>query len=102
MDMKACERDRPVVDIVDIEGNSTADDRAIGIAVHFGRNPTGSRSGGRRNWWDFVRRRHVRLEVIRLLHELLTDDAAHEHCRVKVYVVELRILHQASERIEIR
>ena len=98
--MESGKRDRPGVREVDVERDIPADECAIRIAIHSCRDPACGRCIRICDCRHFVRRRHVRLEVIRLARKLRAHDAAGEHCRVDVYVVVFGILHQTSQEIE--
>src|SRR5438105_10792895 len=100
MDMQTGERDRSCAGVVDIECYGAAGEGTTGIAVDLCCDPTGGRSVDACNRRHFVRRTHVRLEMIGFASELRPDDTARKVSRVDIDVVVFGIFNQAPQEVE--
>ena len=100
--MQPSESDRPIVRVVHIERDGASGESSARVAVYLGGHPA---SGGRIDSGDrrhFVRRRHVCLEVIRLLDQLCANNPAGKLRRVDIDVIIFRIFDKTAQVVESR
>ena len=99
VDMQPGECDGSAIGEIDIENHRAAVDGSVRIAADFGSDPSGSSRVHVRDGWNLVPRNHIRLEVVRLLYKLCSDNAAGELGGVDVHVVVFGIFDQAPQGV---